>query len=132
MGGQGGPHGDLYIEVHIKPDKRFHRDDTDLLTEHVVTIPQAVLGHRFTLETFDGAVDVDVPAGTESGELLRLRSKGMPYLRGSGRGDILVRVRVETPKKLSGKAKKLFEELADELGEPSADGKKGFFDRFKV
>lgn len=131
VGGRGGPYGDLFIEVRVKDHARFHRDGADLLTEHVISIPQAVLGHRFSLQTFDGDVSVDAPPGSETGDTLRLRGKGMPFLRGSGRGDVIVRLRVATPKKLSPKAKELFQALADEVGEP-VDGKKGFFDRFKV
>lgn len=131
VGGRGGPYGDLFIEVHVKSDKQFHREGPDLLTEHVLTIPQAVMGHKFSLETFDGKVNVNAPAGTETGDTLRLAGKGMPYLRGSGRGDLLVRVRVQTPKKLSKKAQSLMEELAEELGD-ATDDKKGFFDRFKL
>lgn len=125
VGGKGAPHGDLYLEVRIKSHPVFARHGADLVTEHVLSIPQAVLGHQFTLETLDGEATVQVPKGSESGHELRLKGRGMPFLRGNGRGDIRVRLRVETPKKLSKKAQQLFEELADELEKP------GFFDRFK-
>ena len=137
VGARGGPPGDLYVEVHVREHARFHRDGADLLTEVPVSIPQAVLGTTLDLETLDGAVELTVPAGTESGKVLRLRGKGMPLLRGGGRGDLHVRVRVVTPHKLSDKARKLVEELAQELdGElpkgtrkGSKGGKPGLIDR---
>ncbi len=130
VGGRGGAHGDLYIEIHVKQHERFHREGSDLITEESVTFPQAALGTTLKLKTLDGTVDVEVPTGTESGDVLRIRGRGMPYLRGSGRGDILVQVRVATPKKLSGRARELMEELADELGSEVHE-KKGFFDRLR-
>jgi molecular chaperone DnaJ len=130
VGPRAGPSGDLYVEVQVKEHPRFHREGADLLTEVLVTFPQAVLGTAMALDTLDGQVELQVPAGIESGQTLRLRGKGMPYLRGSGRGDLHVRVRVVTPTKINDKARKLLEELADELG-PAADvGKKTrFIDR---
>jgi len=127
VGGRGGPHGDLYIEVRIDEDPRFRREGVDLVAELPVSIPQGVLGARARLQTFDGEEDVDVPRGAETGHVIRLRGKGMPYLRGSGRGDLLVRLRVVTPRKLSDKAEALFAELADELDTPVSGDKKGFF-----
>lgn len=130
VGGHGGPHGDLYVEFRVKPRERFHRDGADLLTELPISIPQAVLGTTVELETLDGKVDVNVPAGSEHGTRLRLKGKGMPYLRGSGRGDLHVRVRVAIPKKLSERGQEIMEELAEELDGQVPDGPKrgGFFD----
>ncbi len=130
VGGQGGPHGDLYIEVHVKKHDRFHREGSDLITEEAISFPQAALGTTLTLKTLDGDVELEVPAGTESGDVLRVRGRGMPFLRGSGRGDILVQMRVATPKKLGGRARELLEELAEELG-TEVHEKKGFFDRLR-
>ena len=132
VGGMGGPHGDLYIEIQVRPHKQFHRDGADLLTEHPVSIPQAALGAQFTLEALDGEVAFEVPAGTQSGETLRIKGRGMPYLRGAGRGDLMIRIRVDIPKKLNSNAKALMMQLAEELETPADTGKKGFFDRFKV
>lgn len=133
VGGRGAPHGDLYVQVRIKPHERFRRDGPDLLTELPLTIPEAVLGTTVDLQTLDGDVEVSVPAGSESGKVLRLRGKGMPFLRGSGRGDLHVRLRVTSPKKLSPRARALFEELAEELeGDvPTGPRKGGFFDFLK-
>ena len=134
VGHRGGTYGDLYVEVRVKDHPRFHREVPDLLTEVPVSIPQAVLGTTVELETLDGEVEVVVPAGTETGKTLRLRGQGMPYLRGSGRGDLHVRIRVVTPAKLSDKARRLMEELAEELdgGQPKGrrpGSRPGFMDR---
>lgn len=132
VGGLGGPHGDLFIEVRVRDHERFHRDGADLLMEHAVSIPQAVLGARFTVPALDGDVDFEVPSGTQSGEVLRIKSRGLPFLRGAGRGDLMVRIRVDIPQKLNSNAKALMMQLAEELDTPADNGKKGFFDRFKV
>ncbi len=129
-GGRGGPPGDLYVEIHVAPHARFHREGTDLLTELAVSFPQAALGTEVDLETLDGAVAVKVPAGSESGKTLRLRGKGMPHLRGAGRGDLHVRIRVVVPERISGKARGLLEELGKELdGQVPKEPRKGFMDR---
>ncbi len=128
VGGRGAPHGDLYVEVQVKPHEQFHRDGADLLTELPISIPQAVLGTQVDLETLDGSVELTVPAGSETGKVLRLRGRGMPYLRGSGRGDLHVRLRVVVPNKMSDKARSLFEELAEELDVDVQKSRKGFFD----
>ena len=129
VGGRAGPYGDLYVEVHVKPHQRFHREGPDLLAELSVSFPQAALGTAVELETLDGKVSLQVPAGSESGKTLRLRGKGMPYLRGSGRGDLHVRLKVVVPQKVSPKVKSLLEEMAKELDvEVEKGGKKGFFD----
>lgn len=131
IGPRAGPAGDLYVEVQVKEHPRYHREGADLLTEVLVTFPQAVLGTTLALDTLDGQVDLQIPAGIESGQTLRLRSKGMPFLRGSGRGDLHVRVRLVTPTKINDKARKLLEELSEELGPASQSGRKGgFMDRF--
>ncbi|MFO1532116.1 MAG: molecular chaperone DnaJ [Thermoplasmatota archaeon] len=131
VGGRGAPYGDLYVLVHVKADPRFERDGADLHMELPLTIPEAVLGTEADVETLDGAVTVTVPAGSETNRVLRLRGKGMPYLRGSGRGDLHVRLRVLVPGKVSDKARKLLEELEGELegaGRKLGKGKrKGLF-----
>jgi molecular chaperone DnaJ len=134
VGARGGPPGDLYVEVEVKEHSRFHREGSDLLTEVPLSIPQAVLGTTVELETLDGAVEVTVPAGSETGKTLRLRGKGMPQLRGTGRGDLHVRLRVVVPHRLSDKARRLMQDLAEELdGELPKGGrhkgsKPGFMD----
>lgn len=106
--------GDLIVQVRIKPHPIFEREGENLYSEVEVSFPQAVFGDMVEVKTIDGKVDLKIPAGTQSGTELRLRSKGMPTGRGE-RGDHFVTVQVKTPSKLSRKAKKLLEELKDEL-----------------
>ncbi len=130
VGGRGGPMGDLYVEVQVKPHERFERDGADLATEAFISFPEAVLGTTVTLEALDGPVKLEVPSGTPAGKVLRLRGRGMPHLRGAGRGDLHIAVRVAVPEKVSDKAKALLGELAAELGADATKmgkRKKGLF-----
>lgn len=111
----GGLAGDLYVRIHVESLRGFERDGADLFTISQISYPQAVLGDRIEVETLEGKVKVVVPAGTESGQLIRLRGRGMSYLGRSGRGDHYVRIKIDVPEKISRKAKKLLEELASEL-----------------
>lgn len=125
VGHRGGPPGDLYVEIEVTRHPRFQRDGADLYVEQPISIPQAVLGTQVEVEALDGKVQVEVPPGSESGKVLRLRGRGMPYLRGSGRGDLHVALRIHVPTKLSEKARHLLEELGKELdGEVKAPRKK--------
>lgn len=129
-GAHGLPPGDLIVRVHVRPHERFHREGDDLLTEVPITFPQASLGAKVELETMDGKVDLTIPAGVESGKTLRMRGKGMPSTRHQGRGDLHVRLRVVTPKKISEKAREHLEALAAEWGDEIQEAdKKGFFGR---
>lgn len=123
VGGRAGAYGDLYVAVHVRNDPRFERDGADLLAELPLSIPEAVLGTEAEVETLDGTVTVTVPPGSETNRVLRLRGKGMPFLRGTGRGDLHVRLRVVIPDKVNDKARKLLEELAQELGTERKLGK---------
>jgi molecular chaperone DnaJ len=115
--GSGGT-GDLYIVVHIKKHPSFNRHGYDLHTVKDISLPDAALGTRVDIETLDGKViDLKVPDGTQNGEVLKVRGKGMVGLHGRGQGDLYVEIHVKTPKKLSRRAKKLLEELKDELKE---------------
>lgn len=130
VGGRGGPMGDLYVEIQVQPHSRFEREGADLATESVLSFPAAALGTTLTIEGLDGPVTLEVPAGTQTGKVLRVRGKGMPFLRGSGRGDLHVALRVAVPEKLSDRGRKLLEELAAELGADAAKlgrKKKGLF-----
>lgn len=111
----GGGAGDLYVRVHVRPSKVFHREGFDVYTESEISFPQAVLGDTVTVETLEGAVKVVVPEGTESGQLIRLKGKGIPQLGRAGRGDHYLKVKIRVPKKPSKQAKKLLEELKSEL-----------------
>ncbi|MBI3956926.1 MAG: molecular chaperone DnaJ [Candidatus Kerfeldbacteria bacterium] len=112
-GQHGGPPGDLYIAVRVRPDPRFARDGSNVVSEAEMTTSQAALGATISVATLDGDVEVKVPAGTQSGRLLRLRGKGANKLNGHGRGDHLLTVTVRPPK-LTKRIRKLLEELSEE------------------
>jgi molecular chaperone DnaJ len=129
-GAFGGPSGDLYVFLELSPHKYLERDGDNLLYRLNVGLAQAALGGVFSIPTLDGAEPLEVPAGAQPGEVLRLRGKGMPRLQKSGEGDLIVTVNVNVPKKLSKHAKELLEELAKELGEEvSNSNQPGFFER---
>lgn len=113
-GEHGGPSGDLYLRIHVEPERRFKRDGFDVVSELAISFSQAALGAKLDVPTLDGDVEVKVPAATQTGAILRLKSKGAKKLNASGRGDHLLIVRVVTPERLSKKAKKLLEDLAEE------------------
>jgi len=96
-GEKGGPSGDLHVEVHVRDHPDFERGGDDLLYRHEISFPQAVFGDTAEIPHFDGDLNVDVPPGTQSGDTLRLRGKGMPRLRGRGEGDVHVNLQVVTP-----------------------------------
>lgn len=116
-GERGAPSGDLYVVVQVEADPRFEREGADILVEKKVSIPLVVLGGDAEVPTLEKPVKIHIPAGTVSGALLRVRGSGLPRLRGSGRGDLLVRVVVDIPAKLSKEQKQLFAQLAQSLGE---------------
>lgn len=108
-----GNSGDLYVKVHVKADSRFGREGYTLTTTLAVKLTDALLGARYTIETLDGPVELAIPAGVSHGELIRVRNKGVPQGDGS-RGDLVVRVTITFPEKLSRKAKQLVEDLRSE------------------
>jgi molecular chaperone DnaJ len=111
-----GEPGDLYVVVHVKQHPQFLREGDDLLNVAVITYPQAALGAEISVPTLEGPVTVKVHPGTQPGETITLRGKGMPRFRGYGRGDLFVRVGISVPEKLTGPQKLLLEQLAKELG----------------
>jgi molecular chaperone DnaJ len=127
----GGP-GNLYITIHVQAHAYFQRDGDDLLYDLPLNFAQAALGDEVEVPSLDGKLSIKIPAGTQSGRIFQLRDKGMPHLRGGGRGDELVRVRVVTPTNLSKDQRKLMEQLSSSLGKavlPQED--KGLFGRLK-
>ena len=116
-GPRGGPPGDLYVHLEVRPDRRFERKGNDLLTELHVSVSQAALGAHLPLETLDGETEVTVPAGTQTGRIVRLRNLGVPDVHGRGRGDLLVRIVVDTPTGLSPGEEQLLRDLAAARGE---------------
>jgi len=110
-GERGGPAGDLYVHVRVKPHQLFTRSGENLGVTVPVTIAEATLGVDLVVPTLDGQVTVRVPPGTPSGRVLRVRGRGVPR-RGSGAGDLLVTIEVEVPKELTPEARKAMEEFA--------------------
>jgi molecular chaperone DnaJ len=111
----GGPAGDLYIVLTVKPHDYFERDGNDLHCVVPISFTQAALGDELNLETMDGEIKLKVPEGTQSGKTFRVRSKGVPYLNEHGRGDLLVEVAVQTPKKLTRTQRDLLKQLGESL-----------------
>lgn len=109
-----GQAGDLYIKVHVETHETIKRDGSTLSTQLKVKLTDALLGANYMVETLDGRMEIAIPAGIAHGELLRIKNKGVPIGSGSSRGDFMVRILIETPKKLSKKAKQLVEELQKE------------------
>ncbi len=134
----GGPHGDLYVVVHVQEHAFFQRDGNDLYCEIPVSFPTIALGGEITIPTLDGDEAFSVPEGTQTGTTFRLRGKGMPDVSGRGHGDLLINVKVVTPRKLTKEQKKLLEQLAAALPKETAEPTpreghedKGLFDRVK-
>ena len=129
-GENGGPKGDLLIEVAVADRPDFDRDGADLHRQEPISFPQAVFGDTVEIETFDGAVELDIPSGTQSGETFRLQSKGMPRLRRRGQGDLYVRMQVVTPDSLNEEQREALEQFAEAGGE-EVEVSQGFFEKIK-
>lgn len=110
-GSQGGRSGDLIVAVHVLPHKKFKRKGDDILSEENISFAKASLGAKISVETIDGPVVMKVPEGTQSGEVFRIKDKGVPFLQRRGRGSHLVKIIVDVPKRLSRDQKRLIEEL---------------------
>jgi len=141
-GEQGAASGDLYVQMHVKPHDIFNRDDNDLQCEMPISIGIAALGGEIEVPTLDGRIRLKIPAETQTGKLFRMRGKGVKPVRGGMTGDLLCRVNVETPVKLSNKQKDLikeFEKSIQEAGKKHSpkhaswgDRMKKFFDDLKM
>jgi len=132
LGTLGGPPGNLYVFISVEPHPFFVRQENDIILELEINVAQAALGDVVHVPTLDGEEELAIPAGTQTGEVFRLRGRGVPYLRRAGRGDQLVVVTVSVPTKLTDRQRELFEELGETLGkEIVAQREKGFLDRVK-
>ncbi len=131
-GAFGSPPGDLYIFIHVRRHAVFERDGTTLITRVPIAFTTAALGGDIQIPGLDGEkLEIDIPAGIQSGKQLRKRGAGMPVLQGRGRGDLVIEIIVETPTKLTARQKELLRELQEtETGEETPQSK-GFFDRIK-
>lgn len=133
IGPGGGPAGDLYVEVGEKPHPVFERAGDDLHCKVTLPVTAAALGTTVTLKTLDSTEDIVIKAGTQTGSILPLRARGMPHLRGSGRGDLFVHVEVLTPTKLDEEQQELLRQLAKLRGEerPPGTPSGGLFGRLR-
>ncbi|PIE12127.1 MAG: molecular chaperone DnaJ [Rhodobacterales bacterium] len=128
---RGGPAGDLYIFIEVKPHKLFERDGVNLFCRVPVSVTSAALGGDIEVPTIDGGRSrVKIPAGSQSGRQMRLRGKGMPALRGQGQGDMFIELAVETPVNLTGRQKELLREF-DEISAENNPQSKSFFSSVK-
>ncbi len=139
--GEAGPRGtlpgNLYVSIVVKEHPLFQRKENDILLELPLNIWQAALGDRLEVPTVDGPVELEIKPGAQSGDIIRLREKGVPFLQGNGRGDQLVGLRVNIPRKLNDEQRRLLTELSrslprEELGKTDKEREdKGFFSRIK-
>jgi molecular chaperone DnaJ len=127
----GGPPGDLYIVLSVKPHQFFERDGNDLHCVLPISFPQAALGTELQIPTLEGETALKIPEGTQSGKEFRLRGKGVPYLNERGRGDLIVQVAVQTPKKLTRIQRELLRQLGDTLAIENIPTSRRLFDKVK-
>jgi len=130
-GVNGGPPGDLYLVVKVKPHKYFRRRDNDILLNLDINLAQATLGADVEVPTVDGPAILTIPSGTQPATVLRMREKGVPHLRAKGRGDQLVVVNVEVPTHLSKDQQELMEQLAESLGTEVHLQERNFLDQLR-
>lgn len=122
----GGPPGDLYVVAQVDESPLYERRGADLVIEVPVTMTEAALGATVKVPILDGAVALKIPAGTEDGKLLRIKGKGAPKLQGSGRGDLIARIKVLTPKNLTREQKELLKKFAELRNEDPRAGRPGW------
>jgi len=129
---RGGPAGNLYVLLHVRSHPIFRRSGDDIVLELNINVAQAALGDKVTIPTLDGEENVSIPAGTQTGRIFRLRGRGVPHLRGSGRGDLLIVTHVVVPTELDDQQRELFQELGKTLGkEVIPQQERGLMDRLR-
>jgi molecular chaperone DnaJ len=130
-GSQGARAGDVYVEVHVRPDERFVREGNDVYTTVDLTITQAALGASVTVPTLEGETELAFDPGTQPGEVVVLRGRGLPVLQGFGRGNQRVLVNVTVPRRLTEEQRRLLEEFEGLAGAETYEPGEGFFDKLK-
>lgn len=130
-GARGGASGDLYVVIHIREHRVFSRDGDNLFCEVPVPFVAAALGGEVDVPTLDGKASLKIPAGTQSGTVFKLRGKGMPHLRANGHGQLLVRIAVEVPSKLTAAQRQKLQEFAESCGDQNTPLTKSFLERAK-
>ncbi len=132
MGALGGPAGNLFVVLQVRRHKFFRRDHTEIVLDWNVNVAQAALGDEIEVPTVDGPTKVTIPAGTQHGDTVILKGKGVPHLQSTRRGDQVIHVAVSVPSHLTDEQRNLFQELARTLGKDvSPQEEKGFFDKVK-
>ena len=127
----GGPSGNLFIAIKVKPHKYFKRRENDILINMNINVSQAALGDEVQVPTVDGTMMLKIPAGIQPGKAINIKGKGVPRLRGSGRGDQIVLINVEIPTRLSSEQRQLLEQLGKSLGHEAKPQERGFLDWLK-
>ncbi len=127
----GGPPGDLYVVISVKPHDLFSRQGPDIHCEVPVAFSQATLGAEIEIPTLEGKVRLKVPEGTQSGNIMRLRGKGLPSVRSAARGDQLVRIFVEVPTRLTARQRELLENFSDEMGTDTSPVTRNFLEKLR-
>lgn len=129
VGAQDAPSGDLLVVIQIKPHERFSRDGNDLITTAKISFVQASLGSTIEINSLDGPQKLNIPAGTQYGDQVRIHGKGMPKYRSSSYGDLIVQIGIETPTNLNEQQRKLLEHFAELRDESVESEHKGFWDK---
>jgi len=127
----GGPSGDCYVFIQIKPHPLFHRDGQDLICQVPIGYPQAALGSEIEVPTLDGPEKIKIPAGTQNGDVIRLRNRGMPTPRRNMAGDLLIQVFIEVPTKLSPEHREILKKLAEVEGGQVLPQRQTFYGKLK-
>jgi molecular chaperone DnaJ len=127
----GGPQGDLYVVLNVKPHKFFERDGDDLHCIVPISFPQAALGTDLEIQTLEGAATIKVPEGTQSGKEIKLRGQGVPHLNEHGKGDLIVEIRVATPGKLTKAQRDLLKQLAETMTVENTPSSRSVFSKMK-
>jgi molecular chaperone DnaJ len=131
VGIRGGPQGDLYVVVHVQEHKVFQRDEDNLYCEVPIPFTLATLGGEVPVPTLEGKANLKVPAGAQSGQMFKLRGRGIVHVNGRERGDLLVRIMVEVPTRLNAEQRAKLQEFAELCGEENTPLGKSFFERAK-
>jgi len=130
-GPRGGGTGDLFVHLRVRPHPVFTREGTTIVHDLHVPVAQAALGVTFDYETLDGSEELVLPAGTQTGRQFTIRGRGVPRVDGRGRGDMVVRIVVDTPAELTREQEELLRQFAALRGEEVADHRGGLFSRFR-
>ncbi len=130
-GSNGGPNGDLYVDIIVNDHEYFRRSGNDIHLDLKINVAQAALGTELSVPTVDGPQKLRIPAGTQPGRIITMRGKGVPQLRGNGRGDQKVVIDVVVPTELTDEQRELFEKLSASLGTETQVGEKSFWERVK-